>query len=1042
LISEIILENFMSYQYARIPLDLGLNIVCGPNGAGKSSILLAISVALGQAYTERGRKFSDLIRWGEDTARVTLTFDNKPKGEARPIPKFDTDYFRLSRYLKKDGNYWFQANFKTITKGEVVNLLSGLGINPDNMLIIMHQHMMMEFGVTMPQQKLLMVEEAVGFRRYRENLFEAQRKLNQVLSEEESVSNLLKNAEQTLAYWKGEYDRYLRRRELLKKKDFLEQELAWARLIKKERNTEAWKEEVKRKSNELIEKKEEMDKAEATVKELSEKLEKLRFEQNQLYHSLLELEKKKIGAEEAFNTLSKTMENVKDCEKTLLSHFKSKEVQIKAEGAKNLRGGKSSDSSISEKSDSELIGSPEKIKFLEKRFSELQAKVQLLKQEAGKLEEENDLLEKLMKAKEIKETTLQRDRRKLNRLSVLIDEISPKLDALNNSRKEIALEETRINSFVRELNRIIERLPPAINIRRIDNPVELAKEASHRLRSEIEARKGIGERIKEADATVQDLTGEQQAAISEIRVHENEMEKLTKQQREISLFLEGKGEKPQIKCDKCGSILTPNQWTNRLRDLGKQVKATEKKLSAVQSKLEEVRGRLSDKHDEQDRLRLEERVLETIYPASTQVKQLLEDITRSSKALEEHLDKQKLVTDGLAELFEGDKPQIRLEQKVREIQTEARALKLGTLRFEKELSNFEDLHVKKQRERVEKALKSSENYRKMLPKMVEEFKRYIAEVESQIQFADQKKLELEEKVSAAQARLEKTEGRVKSISERYQKEREREVLLAFQKKNSEREIDELKRELNEAQKELSQLQTLAEGKGGRVETERSSLEILEEIRVTDAHLVLLRGIPEDVENIYEHYLSLRNELKEKATIVSENREMALKEVEERKEVWRKLVQSLLDEVNPTFQAFLEKIGATGWVRLVNTHDIEEAGLELVVGFKGAKPQILDSRTQSGGERSSSTMAFLLALQRHMKSPFRAVDEFDVHMDPRNREIISHMLLREVEKEEENQYLAITPGQLPNVGEDVQVITVQNVQGRSEIKVMAQTAQAN
>src|SRR4030065_1050688 len=79
LIREIILENFMSYEYGSIPLKPGLNVICGPNGAGKSSIILAISVALGQAYTERSRKLSDLIRWGQDSARVTLVFDNTPK---------------------------------------------------------------------------------------------------------------------------------------------------------------------------------------------------------------------------------------------------------------------------------------------------------------------------------------------------------------------------------------------------------------------------------------------------------------------------------------------------------------------------------------------------------------------------------------------------------------------------------------------------------------------------------------------------------------------------------------------------------------------------------------------------------------------------------------------------------------------------------------------------------------------------------------------------------------------------------------------------
>ena len=59
LIQEVILENFMSYEYARVPFELGVNVICGPNGSGKSSLLLAVSVALGQSYTERSKKLSE-----------------------------------------------------------------------------------------------------------------------------------------------------------------------------------------------------------------------------------------------------------------------------------------------------------------------------------------------------------------------------------------------------------------------------------------------------------------------------------------------------------------------------------------------------------------------------------------------------------------------------------------------------------------------------------------------------------------------------------------------------------------------------------------------------------------------------------------------------------------------------------------------------------------------------------------------------------------------------------------------------------------------
>ena len=85
-LKEIILENFMSYEYARIPLKPGLNLISGPNGAGKSSILLAISVALGQIYTERSKRLRDLIRRGEEIGRVTLVFDNKEKNGERLLP--------------------------------------------------------------------------------------------------------------------------------------------------------------------------------------------------------------------------------------------------------------------------------------------------------------------------------------------------------------------------------------------------------------------------------------------------------------------------------------------------------------------------------------------------------------------------------------------------------------------------------------------------------------------------------------------------------------------------------------------------------------------------------------------------------------------------------------------------------------------------------------------------------------------------------------------------------------------------------------------
>jgi len=161
----------------------------------------------------------------------------------------------------------------------------------------------------------------------------------------------------------------------------------------------------------------------------------------------------------------------------------------------------------------------------------------------------------------------------------------------------------------------------------------------------------------------------------------------------------------------------------------------------------------------------------------------------------------------------------------------------------------------------------------------------------------------------------------------------------------------------------------------------------------------------------------------------------LEEVKKRMEAWRGVIQNLFDHVNLRYFGILSEVQAAGKVQLTSERDIEEAGLEILVGFKGAELVTLDAYTQSGGERSTATMAFLLALQQHVRSPFRAIDEYDIHMDPKNREIIANVLVSSVFGTGA-QYVAITPSQITFTGKDVHIITVQNVEGTSLIRGVA------
>ncbi|MCW4047885.1 MAG: AAA family ATPase [Candidatus Bathyarchaeota archaeon] len=636
LIQEVILENFMSYEYARVPFRPGVNVIGGPNGAGKSSLLLAISVGLGQSYTERSRKLSDLIRWGKDQARVTLILDNSKRGGKRPVPRYSKDQIFLTRVLRKDGKYWFELENRAATKQDVERLLGRFGVDPDNMLIIMHQNMVEQFTVLSNVEKLRMVEAAVGLEPFRENVLQAQHKLTRILSQSESVGKLLESAEQTLNYWREQYDKYQEKKQLQTKRRFLERELAWA--------------EVERR---------------------------------------------------------------------------------------------------------------------ESIFKELQA-----------------------------------DR---------------------NREQE-------------SLNRIEE-----------------------------------------------------------------------------------------------------------------ETKAVTDQLRNVQSQQETLKGEMKTVFNE--RLGLERGIAENQSTLNL-YEQLLEEASVLESAIQKDASRFKLLrTENL------------------------------------------------------KALSQSA-------------RQYLAAAFEKVKENQAKMLSLEEAADKMANQI--LENRVQL------------ALLKYRRESAAEDLERIDAQLEDAKVSLDSAMAKAEQSGARIAVVKSVGEVLDEIRVTDGHLAALADVSEDIERMYESYSKLYLELKEKAQVVAENRQKALEEVKTRMQAWRTVMQNLLDRVNLEYQKIMSKTQAIGEVRLANGHDIETAGLEILVGFKGGKPVPLDAYTQSGGERTTATMSFLLALQQHVRSPFRAVDEYDIHMDPKNREMIARMLVSLI-KDATAQYIVITPSQITFAQENANIITVQNIEGKSVVR---------
>jgi len=251
----------------------------------------------------------------------------------------------------------------------------------------------------------------------------------------------------------------------------------------------------------------------------------------------------------------------------------------------------------------------------------------------------------------------------------------------------------------------------------------------------------------------------------------------------------------------------------------------------------------------------------------------------------------------------------------------------------------------------------------------------------------------------------------------------------FKRKLLNEEVADLQAQLRLAKEELDPMVASAAQGGTPNETPRKIFDIMIEIGAVEEQMKPLSTLSEDVERMYSSYAKVYEELKAKADEVSVSRQEVMSELDKRLSRWRDVLSNFLEELTGRYAEILKSVSATGNIRLISSRDIEKCGLEIMVGYKGNKPTALDAFTQSGGERSIAMMAFLLALQQSITSPFRAIDEFDVHMDPKNRESVTQLIMSSAATMTKGQYLAITPGQV-NVTNQSHVIVVQNVGGAS------------
>ncbi|KAJ1922364.1 Structural maintenance of chromosomes protein 5 [Tieghemiomyces parasiticus] len=131
--------------------------------------------------------------------------------------------------------------------------------------------------------------------------------------------------------------------------------------------------------------------------------------------------------------------------------------------------------------------------------------------------------------------------------------------------------------------------------------------------------------------------------------------------------------------------------------------------------------------------------------------------------------------------------------------------------------------------------------------------------------------------------------------------------------------------------------------------------------------------------------------------------------------WEPRIAEIVARISTNFSEAFDRIGCAGEVALARHDDFDRWGVEIRVKFREhEKLQTLTGQRQSGGERSVSTILYLMALQKLAVAPFRVVDEINQGMDPRNERMVHHQLVEAACETLSAQYFLITPKLLPNL----------------------------
>ncbi|KAF7661396.1 hypothetical protein LDENG_00263060 [Lucifuga dentata] len=1011
IVESITLKNFMCHSLLG-PFAFGSNVnfVVGNNGSGKSAILTALIVALGgnAQATNRGSSLKGFVKEGESSADVSITLHNKGRDAYKPEVYGSAIIVDLR--ITREGLRTYKLRSKSghlvsTKKEELMYILDNFNIQVNNPMSVLTQEMSKYFLHSKGEgDKYRFFMKATQLDQMREDFVYIKTTKQVTESKVEQHNECLKDLKRKYLEKEERYKSLASLDEMQTKLEELQKQMAWALVIEMEKELLPMKAKLQsdRRSTEKYDEKVEewknkVEEAEQKYKQIQERLEGIT---QQLQDLQLKSAQLKAEAHRRNNLLKSSELSVHRCKANLRELEKDKTQlssrinELRLSISQSTGAESQARAARMEQIQAELENLNHQISTLGQQIDQYQHASSRAKDELNKLRREQDELQRIIESNRRNLQTMESSRS--NRLRRFGEHMPAVLSAIQEVHKK--------GQF-----RHIPRGPLGFCISLKDPELALSVEVC--LKSYLYAftcdnyedekvLQGLMARVFPAGRRPTIITSpflpevhdtstravnhpEYPSVLHSLEIEDPVVANCLIDQRGIEciLLIKNRTEARRVMQGKN----PPKNCTQAFSKEGDQI-FNNRNYAAEQTRANCLSG------DVEEEIRHLQKATENHLAHQTHfqqhVKKVEDDIKQNEGLLRRALAEQRTAKDKatklqleLTDLQNVEEPQSEdlqpLEEDFQEI-----AAKITSKRAEYEEERTKMAQLKTSYEEAEQDYKQHKDHISTITEEADSIKEELSKTDQGVMKCKHHKKHYDEKRKAHLSNIRTLEATLES--------KEQEVQTAIAKASEIcPERLEVCRTARSLDNEITRLQF-------KITTQQDRQEDREEV-VRQYHEALT-----NYKNMAQQMKNLNGFIRSLDSVMSQ-----------RLKVYTELRRFLSARCKYYFDSMLAQRGYTG--SMTFDHKNETLSITVQPG-QGDKADSSDMRSLSGGERSFSTVCFVLSLWAVTEAPFRCLDEFDVFMDMVNRRISMDIMLKVADSQRYRQFIFLTPQSMSSLPE--------------------------